>query len=156
MSENMSYRDEIEESVQCVVESLPEWDADAGDSIHQTAENWTIYTGKCHYVMRESRNEDAGFEHMGPDVLDGCQSFSDVVTKLAFWAVYQDLWDEYGRWSDEDKLEARDEGLCDECGEVFPASDLDDEREGREGDSICEGCHEDWLEDQDDDEEEVA
>jgi hypothetical protein len=156
MSENMGYNCEIAESVQYIVCSLPEWDADASDRIFEAAGNWTIYTGKCHYVMRESRNEDAAFVHMGPDVLDGCQSFSDVVTKLAFWAVYQDLWDEYGRWSDEDKLEARDEDHCADCGEVFGLDDLECDREGREGDSICEGCHEDWLEDQDDDEEEVA
>lgn len=156
MSENMSYNDEIEESVRSIVEGLPEWDADASDAIHQTAENWTIYTGKCHYVMEESRNEDAGFEHMGSDVLDGCQSFDDVVTKLAFWAVYADLWAEMGTLSDADKLVIRGEDHCEDCGEVFGLDDLDDEREGREGDSICTGCHEDWLEDQEDDEEEVA
>lgn len=156
MSENMSYRDEIEESVQHVVESLPEWDADASDRIFEAAGNWTIYTSDCHRIMRESRNEDAAFVHMGSDALSGCESFDDVVTRLAFFAVYQDLWDEMATLSDEDKLEIRGEDHCADCGEVFSVSDLECDREGREGDSICEGCHEDWLEDQDDDEEEVA
>ena len=153
MSENMSYWEEIEQSVQCVVESLPEWDADPGDSIHERAENWTIYTSHCHRIMEESRNEDAAFDHMGSDALDGCKSFSDVVTRLAYFAVHQDIADALSEWSDEDKLEARDEGLCDECGEVFPASDLDALREIVEGDNICEGCHEELLEDQDDEDE---
>lgn len=156
MSDAWTYREEIEQSVHAVVTELPEWDADASEAIHQTAENWTTYTSHCHRIMRESRNEDAAFGHMGSDALSGCDSFSSVVTRLAYFAVHQDLWDEYGRWSDEDKLEARGEGLCEDCGEVFGLDDLDDEREGREGDSICEGCHEDWLEDQEDDEEEVA
>ncbi len=153
MSETQSYREEIEDSVQCVVESLPEWDADPHDSIHERAENWTIYTSHCHQIMRESRNEDAAFDHMGSDALDGCQSFSDVVTRLAFFAVHQDIVDALSEWSDEDKLEARDEALCEDCGEVFATDDLEDDREGREGDNICEGCHEDWLEDQDDEDE---
>ena len=72
MSEYKSYRDEIQESVQCVVESLPEWDADPHDSIHERAENWTIYTSDCHRIMRESSNKDAAFDHMGSDALEGC------------------------------------------------------------------------------------
>ena len=52
--------------------------------------------------------------------------------------------------------EARDESHCADCGEVFSVSDLECDREGREGSDICEDCHEDWLEDQEDDEEEVA
>ena len=148
------YQDEIEQSVHAIVTELPEWDSDPHDAIHQTAENWTIYTGKCHYIMRESRNEDAAFDHMGSDALSGCESFSDVVTRLAFFAVHQDIVDALSKWSDEDKLEARGERLCEDCGEVFDTGDLSDEREGREGDVICEGCHEDWLEDQEDDEEE--
>ena len=153
MSENMSYRDEIEQSVQGVVESLSEWDADPHDSIHEAAGNWTIYTSHCLQIMRESHNEDAAFDHMGSEAIDGCQSWSDVVSRLAFFAVHQDIVDALSEWSAEDKLEARDEALCDECGEVFPASDLDALREGREGDNICEGCHDDWLEDQEDEDE---
>jgi len=156
MSENMGYSDEIAESVRSIVKELPEWDADAGDAIHQTAENWSIYTSDCHDIMRASRNEDAAFDAMGSDALSGCESFRDVVTKLAFYAVYQDLWDEMATLSDEDKLWIRDEDHCADCGKVFGLDDLDDEREGREGSDICEGCHEDWLEAQDDDEEEVA
>jgi hypothetical protein len=156
MSENMGYNCEIAESVQYIVCSLPEWDADASDAIFEAAGNWTIYTSHCHRIMRESDSENAGFENMGSGVLDGCESFDDVVTKLAFWAVYADLWAEMGTLSDADKLVIRGEDHCEDCGEVFGLDDLDDEREGREGDSICEGCHEDWLEDQDDDEEEVA
>ena len=153
MSEEQSYNDEIADSVRSIVEELPEWDADPCDAIFQMAQNWTIYTSDCHRIMRESHNEDAAFDHMGSDVFDGCQSFDDVVTKLAFYAVHQDIGDALSEWSDEDKLEARDEGLCEDCGEVFATDDLDDEREGREGDSICEGCHEDWLEDQEDEDE---
>jgi len=154
MSENMSYYDEIEDSVRSIVEGLPEWDADPHDSIHERAENWTIYTSHCHRIMRESRNEDAAFDHMGSDALSGCESYSDVVTRLAYFAVHQDIADALSGWSNEDKLEARDEGLCEDCGEVFDNGDLSDEREGREGDVICEGCHDDWLIDQEDDEEE--
>ena len=156
MSENMSYQDEIQESVDAIVTGLPEWDADPHDAIHEAAGNWIIYTGRCHHIMRESRNEDAAFDHMGSDALSGCESFSDVVTRLAYYAVHQDIVDTLSEWSDEDKLEARDEGLCEDCGEVFSLDDLDGEREGREGEYICESCHEDWLEDQEDDEEEVA
>lgn len=153
MSENMSYRDEIEESVHAVVTELPEWDADPHDSISESAGNWTIYTSHCHRIMEESRNEDAAFDHMGSDALSGCESFSDVVNRLAYFAVHQDITDALSEWSDEDKLEARDEALCEDCGEVFATDDLEDDREGREGDNICEGCHDDWLEDQEDEDE---
>lgn len=153
MSEHMSYPEEVQESVHDIVTELPEWDADPHDVISDAARNWTIYTSHCHRIMRESRNEDAAFDHMGSDALDGCESFSDVVTRLAYFAVHQDIVDALSEWSAEDKLEARDEALCDECGQAFPASYLDALREGREGDNICEDCHEDWLEDQEDEDD---
>jgi len=152
----MSYQEEIEQSVRSIVEELPEWDADASDAIHQTAENWTIYTSHCHRIMQESSNEDAAFGHMGSDALDGCESFSDVVTRLAYFAVHQDIVDALSEWSDEDKLEARDEGLCEDCGEVCDhgLGDLQNDWKGREGEELCGDCYERWAEDQEDDEDE--
>lgn len=153
MSENMSYNDEIGDSVRSIVEGLPEWDADPDDAITEMAENWTIYTSHCHRIMRESSNEDAAFDHMGSDALSGCESYSDVVTRLAYFAVHQDIMDVLSGWSDERKLQVRGEKLCEDCGEPFPKKDISDERPGREGDDLCEDCYEDWREDQEDEEE---
>lgn len=154
MSERQTYRDEIQESVSNLVTDLPEWDADPYDKISEVAENWTIYTSDCYRIMRESSNEDAGFDHMGSDALSGCDSFSDVVTRLAYFAVYQDLVDELAGWSDEDKLEARDESICEDCGEARPNDEMSDERPGRDGDHICDSCYDDWQEDQEDEDDE--
>jgi len=147
MSEGMSYRDEIQETVADIVQRLPEWNADPYDSIHESADTYVIYTSRCIQILTESSNEDAAFDHMGSDALDGCGSFSEVMSRLAYYAVHQDLCEEYGRLSDWDKLEARDESLCADCEEVFSVSDLECDRKGREGSDICEGCHEQWMED---------
>ena len=154
MSTHQTYQAEIQESVSNLVTDLSEWNADPHDKISEVAENWTIYTSDCRRVMRESSNEDAAFDHMGSDALSGCDSFSEVVTRLAYFAVRQDLVDELAGWSDEDKLEARDESLCEDCGDAFPNAEMSDERPGREGDDICDSCYDEWHEDQEDEDDE--
>lgn len=63
------------------------------DAIHEECDGsyWVIYyhaAGKC---LEYSRNQDAGFDSMGDDCLSGCDSYGMVVTRLAYFALEQDV-----------------------------------------------------------------
>ncbi len=80
-------------------------DADvASERVHETVDGhqWIIYTHYNAQVLQCSSNEGAYFDSYGP--LEGCESYSDVVVKLAFAAMCQDVYEELSdaieRWNE--------------------------------------------------------
>lgn len=129
----------------------------AYDAIHELADNHSTYTSTCNATMQHTNNDDA-FTEVG---LDGCSSWSEVVSRAAFYAYRQDLIDEAHTWAEEDIFKERKVFRCRDCSEVFPLDDAqdcptfpDDDEERR-----CESCHMDYVEmlaeeDDEDDEDE--
>ena len=52
---------------------------------------WVIYTHAATAALQHSENESAGFEEMGSEVLDGCDSYAKVMRRLAFHALRADI-----------------------------------------------------------------
>jgi len=142
----VSYTHDVETDANNIIRELSSWDADPSEAVSEAADSEVIYTSRCHEILRASRNSNAAFEEMGPDALEGCDSEWSTVSRLAYFAYHQDLSGAIYDLSDEDRLAIREEGICECCGEVFPESDLDDEREGCEGQTLCETCYEDGEE----------
>lgn len=65
---------------------------------------WIIYTWAYPYVLIHSRNEDALFDEQGPQEAN---SYSEIMQKMAFYALYQDVANELG--SDLDDLDDDDD-----------------------------------------------
>jgi hypothetical protein len=148
------YADELTESVESIVMDLSDYaDDDYGDAIYQAAGDAVIYTVTAMAILANSDNEDAVFDHMGSDAFSGCSSMSEVFTRAACYAYAQDLAEALNGLGDDEKLTLRGEALCEDCGEAFQEAELDDEREGREGDLLCDGCYSDWEIDQEDEDE---
>lgn len=66
---------------------------DASDVLHEECDSswWVIYTHAAMAVLQHSPNEDAIFESMGDDALSGCTCHSEVMTRMAFFALEQDV-----------------------------------------------------------------
>ncbi len=148
------YADELTDSAESIVTELSDYaDDDYSDAIHQAADNAVIYTATAMAILANSDSADAIFDHMGSDPFSVCSSMSEVFMRAAYYAYAQDLAQELDGLGDDEKLTLRGEALCEDCGEAFHESELDDEREGREGDLLCDGCYSDWEIDQEDEDE---
>ena len=114
---------------------------DAYDAIDQLADSAVIYTSEALKIMQHTANDDA-FTDVG---LEGCDSWSEVVTRAAYFAYKADLYDEAREWSEEDIFAARKVFRCMDCGDVTPDEekyeDEDDADQAR-----CDSCHADWAE----------
>jgi hypothetical protein len=51
---------------------------------------WIIYTWAYPYVLIHSENEDALFEQMGRDALEGLDNYAAVMQRMAFAAMLAD------------------------------------------------------------------
>ena len=80
---------------------------DLNDVVHENVDSsqWVIYTFRAKKVLEFSSNDDAAFEEMGNDALSGCDSYSDVCTRLAYFAMCADVNDVVA--SDRDEIEER-------------------------------------------------
>ena len=78
---------------------------DLSDSIYEMVDgsSWIIYTHKALKVLEYTSNEDALFD--GPNALMDADSFSDAITRMAFYAMMQDVYDHL---PDEDEDEDED------------------------------------------------
>lgn len=91
--DDLGYRRELADLVSCGVDLY--LDADNGDEADiagELAENsqLTIYTRHCFAVVRYSPNCDALFE-FDPDALRSCANSSEVIRRLAFHALREDI-----------------------------------------------------------------
>ena len=120
IQEAKDYSDDADEATETVREQIT-----------QTVDGnyWVIYTHAALQGLVHSNNESAFFDH-GMDA-SGWDSFSDVVTQLAYFALEADVWDRM-----EDNWELRlqeyfdDEVLAcedDECGETYTQKRIDEE-----------------------------
>lgn len=117
---------------------------EAYDALSELAESHATYTSTCNATMQHTDNDDA-FRELG---LDGCTTWSEVVSRAAFCAYRQDLIDEAHKWTEEDIFKERKVFRCRDCSEVTPLADAqdcptypDDDDERR-----CESCHMDYVE----------
>lgn len=80
---------------------------DLYDVVHENVDSsqWVIYTYRAKKVLEFSSNDDAAFEEMGKEALDGCESFADVCVRLAYFAMCADVNDVIA--SDRDEIEER-------------------------------------------------
>ena len=85
-------------TVEAIVEEAREAEEEGGDVeefIHESVDGseWIIYTHKAMKVLQYSDNDNALFDEVGVEGLKGVRSFSDVVTRLAYFAMVQDVYD---------------------------------------------------------------
>ena len=85
--------------------------------IHEEADNAVIYTHRCMDILRFSSNENAAFDHVGIEALDGKETFSGVMTVLAYYAYSQDLSEVVYGFSDDEAHEIIGHHQCEECDE---------------------------------------
>ena len=99
MSEETSYRDYWAHVGSLAQEARDQANDgyDATDAIHELVDSswWVIYTHANIACLMHSRSEDAAFDDMGSDALSGCSSFGEVVQRLAFFALRQDVQDAF-------------------------------------------------------------
>lgn len=80
---------------------------DEVDATHEEVDGswWIIYTHASIAVLRHSQNDDAIFDDMGSDALQGCASMSEVYTRAAYYAMRQDV----AEWVRDNPAEDEDE-----------------------------------------------
>lgn len=108
--ENKTYRQFVEGCIEGIKEDYfyPGSDMDLSDAIHQNVDNHVIYYADQDFILRHTSNEDAFFEITGERI--EADSFQEVKTQLAYWALYQDVSEEIDaeRWEEiRDYLEER-------------------------------------------------
>lgn len=86
------YRESVESFAQEAHERIADGE-DEGDVFHEITDNadWVIYPAHSIAVLAHSENDDAAFDELGKDALDGCDSTASVYTRLAFYAMRQDI-----------------------------------------------------------------
>lgn len=74
--------------------------------IDETADgtSWVIYTHAAAQTLLHSQNESAAFDSLGSDALSGCESYGEVVSRLAYFAIRADIEEAY-----RDKLDELDD-----------------------------------------------
>ena len=137
--------EDILEDARSYCDSAREAEEHIDQSLHETIDghSYVIYTHEAAMVLHHSSNEDAFFEE-GMEA-SGWESYSDVVTQLAFFAMRQDVqeampddWQEdLGSYFDDPILE------CPECGESYTAKTA--EEEGVLAGEMCPECEEGTL-----------
>ena len=91
-----SYKDYwscVESTVKDVLEGA-RMGSDKLDLVHEEADGsyWVIYTHAAALVMRYSDNSDAYWDVTGESSID-CEGWSELVSKLAYYAFSQDVID---------------------------------------------------------------
>lgn len=91
MNNENTYKDNLEHLAWTIKEQYLDdcFDGDLQDVIHECIDNALIYYSAQYYVMEHTRNEDAYFDHVG--TLDGIESYRQVVSTCAYYALYEDV-----------------------------------------------------------------
>ena len=145
------YHEEITSIVETILEdarsycdSAREAEEHVAQSLHETIDghSYIIYTHEAMMVLQHSSNEDAFFEE-GMDS-SGWESYSDVVTQLAFFAMRQDVLEAMpDDWQGDLESYFDDPILeCPECGETYTEKTA--KEEGAIGE-MCPSCEEGKL-----------
>lgn len=86
---------------------------DRHDVIHEEVDSsqWVIYTARAMRVLQYSSNDDAIFEEMGSDAMNGVNAMSEVYTRAAYYALARDVNDYIDNNEDElrEKFGPKDE-----------------------------------------------
>ena len=100
-------------------EEIPSEDhlGELSDRVHEEADSAVIYTYRCLDILRFSSNDSAAFDHVGPEALDGQDTFSGVMSVLAYYAYSQDLSEVVHEFSDAEAHELMGHHQCEECDE---------------------------------------
>lgn len=101
------------------------------ERLHETCDGSArvIYTSQALDVLRWTESDDAGFDEMGSDFLDGCSSMAEVYTRAAFYALRADVADRVRGFdvSDLDTFQARTLADFDvDDDDTYPAKRADD------------------------------
>jgi len=107
-----SYWDNVEETAQWVKDNYKDYGGNVHDALNESVESdrWVFITWKAHKTMEHTANEDALWDQMGSMEAD---SWSQVVTQAAFFALSQDItdkmfemgWDGGESWGEDDEDE---------------------------------------------------
>ena len=119
------YYEEVDDDARDIVKQRGGTE-DCQETISEWADNTCIYTLDCEDIVRFSRNDNALFDHMGSDALTGCDSVADASALMALFAYYQDVNDAIQGFDDDEVNEILERGGCENCSEVVPLTDLDD------------------------------
>ena len=84
------------ETVEGIAKEAKEAEArgeDPQDYIHESVDGsyYVIYTHANVVVLQESVNDSAAFDEMGEVALSGCNSYGEVMARLAYFAMRQDV-----------------------------------------------------------------
>ena len=129
-----SYRTSVQEDAESIVKEQNENDGtlpstDNGeyyDRVHERADSEVSYYSTCDAILRFSNNDNAAFDHIGSDCLDGKESRQEVNTTLAYYAYHQDLCEALGGIDDEKALDIcgyDHECLSEDCSERYKEED---------------------------------
>ena len=129
-----SYRTSVQEDAESIVKEQNENDGtlpstDNGeyyDRVHERADSEVTYYSTCDDILMFSKNDNAAFDHIGSDCLDGKESRQEVNTTLAYYAYHQDLCEALGGIDDEKALDIcgyDHECLSEDCSERYKEED---------------------------------
>ena len=86
--------------------------------IHEEADNAVIYDHRCLDILRFCGNSSAAFDRAGREWLDGKDTFSGVMSALAYYAYTEDLAEVVYGFSDAEAHELMGHHQCEECDEL--------------------------------------
>jgi hypothetical protein len=86
------YWDSVRTHAECVAERTAAGE-EFSDVLHEECDGsyWVIYYHASRQCLEFSPNEDACFDVMGDGALEGCDSYGMVTTRLAYFALQQDV-----------------------------------------------------------------
>jgi len=84
------YWREVSSLAKNIAKEAKDEDRDISDVLHETIDGhqWVIYTWAYPWVLMHSRSEDALFEEQGSIETS---SYSDIMQKMTYYALYQDV-----------------------------------------------------------------
>jgi len=68
-------------------------DRDIGDILHETCDGsqWVIYYHRAAMVCVFTNRDEAGFEILGKELLNECESAGQTYCRIAYWALRADI-----------------------------------------------------------------
>ncbi len=111
------YYEHVEDSAREMVKysGLMPNDSDIYDTVHEWTDNSVIYYTDCANILHFSANNNAAFEEMGPECIEGKTSVSEVNTVLAYFAYSRDLSTALTQIEEDEAHELLKHVQCEEC-----------------------------------------
>lgn len=94
-AEHGAYQDAVSEIAQDAINDHPGDEDEQMQRIESDVESYCTYTRDCIDVLRFTDNDDAIFDEMGKDALDGEDSAVSIYCKIANFALRADVLDEW-------------------------------------------------------------